>query len=118
MAIMNGNPEGTARAVGSYSSGYGGGKDECDNGISIGLLATALLGIGVSFFTLLTKITMITGRRKRRDLNHGQADHDSVGLIVNELHDVVFGGTHFVIIIYNVVNTIVYSIKAFIIIHC
>ena len=47
---------------GSYSSGY----DDCDNGISIGLLLTALLGIAVMFYTLYTKITMAGRRRRRR----------------------------------------------------
>ena len=44
---------------GSYSDDY------CDNGISIGLLLTAALGIAVMFYTLYTKITMARRRRKR-----------------------------------------------------
>ena len=48
--------------LGSYSSGY----DDCDNGISIGLLLTAALGIAVMFYTLYTKITMAGGRRRKK----------------------------------------------------
>lgn len=49
-----------AASHGSYSDDY------CDNGISIGLLLTAALGIAVMFYTLYTKITMAGGRRRRR----------------------------------------------------
>ena len=37
---------------GSYSHGY----EECDNGISLGLLLTALAALGVMFYTLYTKV--------------------------------------------------------------
>jgi hypothetical protein len=70
---------------GSYSSGYG---DYCDNGISIGLLLTALLGIGVMFFTLFTKITMLTGRRRRA----ASEDQEALGTLVDKLQDVILGG--------------------------
>ena len=46
---------------GSYS---GGGKNECDEGISLAILVATLAGIGVLAYTLFTKITMI-GRRRR-----------------------------------------------------
>ena len=50
------------------SGGYGSysGDDYCDNGISIGLLLTAALGIAVMFYTLYTKITMAGGRRRKK----------------------------------------------------
>ena len=50
----------TAASHGSYSDDY------CDNGISIGLLLTAALGIAVMFYTLYTKITMAGGRRRKK----------------------------------------------------
>ena len=46
---------------------YSGGKIECDEGISLGILLATLAGIAVMFFTLYTKITKI-GRRRRRYL--------------------------------------------------
>ncbi|XP_040571075.1 uncharacterized protein [Lepeophtheirus salmonis] len=49
---------------GDVGYGGGGGHSECETGVSIGLLLTAALGIGVMLFTLFTKITM--GRRRRR----------------------------------------------------
>ena len=39
---------------GSYSSG--GHYEECDNGISLGLLLTALAALAVMFYTLYTKV--------------------------------------------------------------
>ena len=74
--------------------GHHGYHKECDNGISIGLLLTALLGIGVGFFTLFTKITMITKRRKKRSVGEHLADKGSEGLgvLIEELHDIVYGG--------------------------
>ena len=58
-----------AAASGGYGS-YSG--DYCDNGISIGLLLTAALGIAVMFYTLYTKITMAGGRRRRKRANEPQ----------------------------------------------
>ena len=82
-----------SESYGSYG-GHHGYHKECDNGISIGLLLTALLGIGVGFFTLFTKITMITKRRKKRSAAEHLADKGSEGLgvLIEELHDVVYGG--------------------------
>ena len=79
---------------GSYGhSGHGGGYEDCE-GIDIGLLLTALLGIGVGFFTLFTKITMITGggRRKKRDIDQVKEDIDPVSVIVGSLSDAIYGG--------------------------
>lgn len=51
-----------SQAHGSYSSNsYG-----CDNGVSIGLLITTLLGIAVMFYTLYTKVTMAMMMRRRK----------------------------------------------------
>ena len=59
---LGGGLKSAASRYGSYSSsGYG-----CDNGISLGLLLTAALGIAVMFYTLFTKISMIGGRRRKR----------------------------------------------------
>lgn len=46
----------TARSdhYGSYASH--GGYEECDNGISLGLLLTALAALAVMFYTLYTKV--------------------------------------------------------------
>ncbi|XP_059097350.1 uncharacterized protein LOC131891730 isoform X3 [Tigriopus californicus] len=77
---------------GSYSGGY---HDKCDNGISLGLLLTTLLGIGVMFFALFTKITM--GRRKKRSLTSSPAgleeesDFD-VYTLLDKFTDIVNGG--------------------------
>ena len=86
-----------SNALGSYSYGsYGGGHhghgyhDKCDNGISIGLLLTALLGIGVMFFTLFTKITMIT-RRKRSLREQLEAD-DPYRMVLAQFSDIVYEG--------------------------
>lgn len=79
---------------GSYSGGY---HDKCDNGISLGLLLTTLLGIGVMFFALFTKITM--GRRKKRSLTSSPAgleeesDFD-VYTLLDKFTDIVNGGKH------------------------
>ena len=73
---------------GSYSSSK---YDECDNGISLGLLTTALLGIGVMFFTLFTKITM--GRKKRSLSEDGLGGvPDSVGMLLEQFQEFALGG--------------------------
>lgn len=86
-----------SNSLGSYSYGsYGGGGhhgghyDKCDNGISIGLLLTALLGIGVMFFTLFTKITMIS--RRRRSLREQLEDSDPYRMVLNQFSDIVYEG--------------------------
>ena len=75
-------------AYGSYSHH---GYHDCDNGISLGLLLTALLGIGVMFFTLFTKITM-AGKRKKRDVDELSGVNDPLGMILERFQDFVFGG--------------------------
>lgn len=75
---------------GSYAGGYN-PHDKCDNGISIGLLLTTLLGIGVMFFTLFTKITMAVMRRKKRSLEHN-AETDPLSIILDHFPDFVLGG--------------------------
>ena len=77
-------------AYGSYSSHY----DDCDNGISIGLLLTALLGIGVMFFTLFTKITMAGKRRKRSVREEIEEDVDPVGMMLDRFQEFALGGKH------------------------
>ena len=86
------------RAVGSYGgyghSGHGGGYSDCDNGISLGLLLTAALGIGVGFMTLLTKIQALAaaaGGRKRRSADDSSND---IELIFDQLHEILYGGTN------------------------
>lgn len=49
---------------GSYS---GGGKTQCDEGISLAILIATLAGIAVLAFTLYTKITMIERRRRETE---------------------------------------------------
>ena len=82
---------------GSYSSKY----SDCDNGLSLGLLVTALMGIGVMFFTLFTKITM--GRKKRsmpEDPLTGLSD--PIGMVLDRFQELVFGGkTHLFLAIFN-----------------
>ena len=84
----------SSNSQGSYSGLYGSysshGYDDCDNGISIALLTTALLGIGVLFFTLYTKITM--GRKKRSADEEDFEGNDSFGVILNGFSDLVYGG--------------------------
>lgn len=77
----------SSNTYGSYSSHY----EDCDNGISIGLLVTALLGIGVLFFTLFTKITM-AGRRKRSVREEIQGDTDPIRIVLDNVQDIVYGG--------------------------
>lgn len=83
--------EGTGRDSYGSLSGHGGYVD-CE-GVDIGLLLTAVLGIGAAFFALFTKITMI-GRRKKRDLldQSSSSSSDLVNTLINELHGVLYGG--------------------------
>ena len=83
------------RQAGSYG-GYGhsghGGYSDCDNGISIGLLLTAALGIGVGFMTLITKLNAIAaaaGGRKKRSYDSS----NDIEAIFDQLHEVLYGGT-------------------------
>lgn len=79
------------RMFGAFSGHSGYGKHEDCDGIDIGLLLTAVLGIGAAFFALLTKITMI-GRRKKRDV-----DSDLVGEVVDNLHHILLSGEPIII---------------------
>ena len=80
--------------LGSYSSGY----DDCDNGISIGLLLTAALGIAVMFYTLYTKITMAGGRRRKKrseveeNIQDVEQDIDPVKFTIDHITDFMFSG--------------------------
>ena len=66
---------------GSYSSsGYG-----CDNGISLGLLLTAALGIAVMFYTLYTKITMAGRRRRKRSPRESSEIEENMEIIEEEV---------------------------------
>ena len=58
---------------GSYS-----GHHKCDNGISLAILLTTLAGIATLFYILFTRITMFTGRRRRkRSSSAGESDPDA-----------------------------------------
>ena len=73
-----------AASHGSYSDDY------CDNGISIGLLLTAALGIAVMFYTLYTKITMAGGRRRRKRDQNEEIESFKFGL--EHLTDFFYSG--------------------------
>ena len=79
-----------SEVYGSYG-GHGYHKD-CDNGISIALLLTAVLGLAVGFFTLFTKITMAMGGRRRRGITLGEKA-EGWGALIENLQDVIYGGT-------------------------
>ena len=68
---------------GSYSDDY------CDNGISIGLLLTAALGIAVMFYTLYTKITM--ARRRKRS---AEEDIDTLKFGLEHITDFFYSGNN------------------------
>jgi hypothetical protein len=71
----------------SYSEEY------CDNGISIALLLTALLGIAVMFYVLYTKITK--GRRRRRateELDALEEKMNPIWFAMEHFQDFVFSG--------------------------
>ena len=70
-----GNSDSMAEARSSHG-------DVCSSGISIGLLLTTLLGIGVMFSTLFTKVTMAMVRRKKRSTI---LDSDDVSLDLNTI---------------------------------
>jgi hypothetical protein len=89
--------------VGAASSGYGsysgnhasysGGDEYCDNGISIALLLTALLGIAVMFYVLYTKITK--GRRRRRsteELDTLEENMNPIWFAMEHFQDFVYSG--------------------------
>jgi len=59
----------TSSLVAAESTAFEGRERKCDDGVSIALLLTTLLGIGIGFFALLNAITMARRRRRRRDAN-------------------------------------------------
>ncbi len=86
-----------SNSYGSFSHGHGHHK-ECDNGIPLALLLTTLLGVGVLFFTLFTKITMATGRRRKRSemSDEWEQFHDGLATIdADGIFDLVYGGRLF-----------------------
>ena len=82
------------------SGGYGSysGDDYCDNGISIGLLLTAALGIAVMFYTLYTKITMAGGRRRRKrseveeSIQDVEEEIDPIKFTIDHITDFMYSG--------------------------
>lgn len=82
---------------GSYSgnhASYSGGDEYCDNGISIALLLTALLGIAVMFYVLYVKITK--GRRRRRateELDALEENMNPIWFAMEHFQDFVYSGT-------------------------
>ena len=76
-----------SEVYGSYGGHSGYGHKDCE-GIDIGLLLTTLLGLGVGFFTLFTKITMLKRRKRSAEEIHSQ----DMGLLMDQLHGVLIGG--------------------------
>ena len=75
-------PSASKHSSSIYGSYSGGGKNECDEGISLAILIATLAGIAVLAFTLFTKITMI-GRRRRRHLELPYTSVTKIMTIVN-----------------------------------
>ena len=72
---------------GSFDDGY------CDTGISIALVALAVLGVAVMFFVLLNKINGRRRRRRREEEETGWTiDKDTLIEIIDNLHEAVIGG--------------------------
>ena len=57
---------------GDLHGSYSGGKNECDEGISLAILIAPLAGIAVLAFTLYTKVTMAGRRRREGDVSFGR----------------------------------------------
>ena len=57
---------------GDLHGSYSGGKNECDEGISLAILIATLAGIAVLAFTLYTKVTMAGRRRREGDASFGR----------------------------------------------
>ena len=86
---------------GSFSSGgYGATKDDCE-GISLALLLTTFASIGVVFFTVFTKLTMLGKRRRKRSaLLAGGGEEEEApngepnafGALIDNLHTVLYEG--------------------------
>ena len=88
-----------SQQYGSYSSsGYG-----CDNGISLGILITAALGIAIMFYTLYTKITMGRRRKKRSDVEENMdlvlQDVDPLQFAISHITDFLYSGQYINILI-------------------
>ena len=86
-----------SQQYGSYSSsGYG-----CDNGISLGILITAALGIAIMFYTLYTKITMGRRRKKRSDVEENMdlvlQDVDPLQFAISHITDFLYSGQYILI---------------------
>ena len=56
---------------GDLHGSYSGGKNECDEGISLAILIATLAGIAVLAFTLYTKVTMAGRRRREGEMSFG-----------------------------------------------
>ena len=76
-SLLHSNSRQTDDIIGSPSNSYG---YYCDNGINIALLVTVLAGLATMFYILYTKITMLTGRKKRSVEQH-IAEYISLGRI-------------------------------------
>jgi len=83
-----------SNSLGSYSGHSASYSDEyCDNGISIPILITALLGIAIMFYILYTKITM--GRRRRRstpELDTLEEEMNPILTAMENFEDLIYSG--------------------------
>ena len=85
-----------SQQYGSYS-----GHHKCDNGISLAILLTTLAGIASLFFILFTRITMFTGRRRRKRSSSGDSDPDAWDKVEeglgyfdsDSISEIIFSGT-------------------------
>ncbi len=76
---------------GSFDGGYGKKKDDCE-GISLATLLTTFASIGVVFFAVFTKLTMIGRRRKRSADDYSNTDFDLNEILLDNLHILVTQG--------------------------
>ncbi len=76
---------------GSFSGGYGSKKDDCE-GISLALLLTTFASIGVVFFAVFTKLTMVGKRKKRSVAEEIGEEVNPVGEIIDNLGLIVTQG--------------------------
>ena len=110
MGFMLGTQQAQSRVAvvsqqyGSYSGGHGHHK-QCDNGISLAILLTTLAGIGTLFFILFTRITMFTGRRRRkRSSSAAEYDPDAWDKVdeglgffdADSVSDIIYSGMSFI----------------------
>ncbi len=87
-----------SQAVGMLSnlygsfSGYGHEhRDDCE-GVSLALLLTTFAAIGVVFFAVFTKLTMIINGRKKRAAP--EDDEDTLALILDNINFLFYEGTN------------------------